>query len=75
MAAGLPVLVSHRCGCYEDLVSESVNGFGFDPYDEGRLTDLLATISSDKIDRGQMGQASLEKNRPFSRHPCSEPGW
>src|SRR5262249_59830905 len=31
MAAGLPVLVSERCGCGPDLVREGVNGFTFDP--------------------------------------------
>jgi glycosyltransferase involved in cell wall biosynthesis len=31
MAAGLPVLVSDRCGCAPDLVEVGVNGFTFDP--------------------------------------------
>ena len=31
MAAGLPVIVSERCGCAPDLVRNGVNGFTFDP--------------------------------------------
>jgi glycosyltransferase involved in cell wall biosynthesis len=38
MAAGLPVLVSNRCGCAADLIEDGRNGFQFDPYD----TELLA---------------------------------
>lgn len=44
MAAGMPVLVSNRCGCASDLVEDGVNGFSFDPYDieqiAGRMLEL-----------------------------------
>ena len=42
MAAGLPVLVSERCGCAPDLVDSGVNGFTFDPYDVEGLAGLMA---------------------------------
>ena len=58
MAAGLPVLVSNRCGCAPDLVRDGVNGFTFDPYDVDRLADLMLKVSSDQCDREAMGQAS-----------------
>ena len=58
MAAGLPVLVSERCGCAPDLVQDGVNGFTFDPYDVDRLADLMLKVSSDQCDREAMGQAS-----------------
>jgi glycosyltransferase involved in cell wall biosynthesis len=45
MAAGLPVLVSERCGCARDLVSEGVNGFTFDPCDVDRLAGLLHRVA------------------------------
>lgn len=45
MAAGLPVLVSEKCGCYPDLVKDGVNGFGFDPYDEFALSHLMQHYS------------------------------
>lgn len=66
MAAGLPVLVSNRCGCFEDLVLEGVNGFGFDPYDQQQLTDLMLKISSDAVERSSMGEASLQHIQKYS---------
>ena len=41
MAAGLPVLVSDRCGCAPDLVKDGVNGFTFDPSDVEELAGLM----------------------------------
>lgn len=46
MASGLPVLVSNRCGCAEDLVDRGQNGFTFDPFEEGELATLLARMES-----------------------------
>jgi len=66
MAASLPVLVSNRCGCYEDLVLEGVSGFGFDPYNSQQLTELMVKISSGKIDLKIMGQAALKHIQKFS---------
>jgi glycosyltransferase involved in cell wall biosynthesis len=45
MASGLPVLVSNRCGCARDLVSEGVNGFTFDPQNTGQLAGLMFRLS------------------------------
>ncbi|MGD0497915.1 MAG: glycosyltransferase [Bryobacteraceae bacterium] len=58
MAAGLPVLVSKRCGCSADLVREGVNGFTFDPLDEEALASLLLQAASRGDDRLRMGEAS-----------------
>ncbi len=58
MASGLPVLVSNRCGCAEDLVREGENGFTFDPYNEQQLADLMVRIASDEEARRQMGAGS-----------------
>ncbi len=66
MAAGLPVLVSNHCGCFEDLVIEGVNGFGFDPDDSQELTDLMLKMSSEEIDLEKMSQSSLEHIQKFS---------
>ncbi len=66
MAAGLPVLVSNRCGCFEDLLIEGVNGFSFDPENSQQLTDLMLKVSSGKIDIEKMGQAALEHIQLFS---------
>lgn len=66
MAAALPVLVSNRCGCFEDLVVEGVNGFGFDPENPQQLTDLMLKMSSGEIDLKEMGQAALKHIQKYS---------
>ena len=66
MAANLPVLVSNRCGCFEDLVIEGVNGFGFDPENSQQLTDLMLKVSSGEVDLAKMGNAALEHIQKFS---------
>jgi glycosyltransferase involved in cell wall biosynthesis len=60
MAAGLPVIISNRCGCAPDLVEEGRNGYTFDPYDLDALAGLLRKIAADDCDRAAMGQASRE---------------
>ena len=45
MASGLPVLVSNRCGCAQDLVQEGVNGYTFDPYVVEQLAQLMLQVS------------------------------
>jgi glycosyltransferase involved in cell wall biosynthesis len=66
MAAGLPVLVSNQCGCFEDLIIEGTTGFGFDPENSQQLTDLMIKASSSAIDLGKMSQAALEHIHKFS---------
>lgn len=66
MAAGLPVLVSNRCGCFEDLIIEGVNGFGFDPENSQQLTDLMLKVSTKKVDLVKIGNAALESIQKFS---------
>jgi 1,2-diacylglycerol 3-alpha-glucosyltransferase len=61
MAAGLPVLVSERCGCARDLVEEGRNGFTFDPHNVEELSKLMLRLSSTPEDqREAMGWASQE---------------
>ena len=48
MAAGLPVIVSDRCGCAEDLVESGRNGLVFDPGDDAQPTACLAQIGRDE---------------------------
>jgi glycosyltransferase involved in cell wall biosynthesis len=43
VASGLPVIVSHRCGCVPELVKG--NGFTFDPLDEHQLASLLLQMT------------------------------
>ncbi|MCL6608971.1 MAG: glycosyltransferase family 1 protein [Geminicoccaceae bacterium] len=58
MAAGLPVLVSNRCGCAVDLVQDGVNGFTFDPLDVEELARLMHRVAHGAVDRAAMGAAS-----------------
>jgi len=59
MASGLPVIVSNRCGCAEDLVATGRNGFVFDPSHNGELsTRLLAMSDLREMERRDMGNES-----------------
>lgn len=61
MAAGLPVLVSNRCGCAPDLVEEGGNGFTFDPYNVEELAELMLKVSTMPDQQRQaMGRRSRE---------------
>jgi glycosyltransferase involved in cell wall biosynthesis len=70
MAAGLPVLVSSRCGCVPELVSEGVNGYLFDPSQYEARSVLCAALASmaemPAEQRLRMGEASAEIIRGFS---------
>jgi glycosyltransferase involved in cell wall biosynthesis len=66
MAAGLPVLVSNRCGCFEDLVQDGITGFGFDPTDASQLTELMGKLSTGAIDAQQMGENALAHIQNYS---------
>jgi glycosyltransferase involved in cell wall biosynthesis len=67
MAAGLPVLVSSRCGCAPDLVREGRNGFTFDPENVPQLAELLTRLASmNDAQRTAMGQQSREMIKVFS---------
>jgi glycosyltransferase involved in cell wall biosynthesis len=61
MAAGLPVLVSTRCGCAPDLVQEGKNGFLFDPENVQELAALMVRLHRTAPDcRRDMGRRSRE---------------
>ena len=58
MAAGLPVLVSHRCGCVPELVRSGLNGYVCDPFDIDGLARLMQIMSSDLAEVRNMGEVS-----------------
>lgn len=66
MAAGLPVIVSNKCGCFEDLVIEGVTGFGFEPTNQQQLTELMLKIASQEVDLEKMSSAALAHIQKFS---------
>jgi glycosyltransferase involved in cell wall biosynthesis len=75
MAAGLPVLVSRRCGCAPDLVREGRNGFTFDPLDVHELAALMKRMSAESCDRKAMGTASREIIAQWSPELFGENLW
>ena len=61
MASGMPVLVSHRCGCAADLVQEGRNGFTFDPGDVDQLAQLMQRMATTQPQHlSAMGAASRD---------------
>jgi 1,2-diacylglycerol 3-alpha-glucosyltransferase len=61
MASGLPVIVSNRCGCAEDLVEDGANGYTFDPGQPGALTQKLQLLGGmDQRDLAAMAERSRE---------------
>lgn len=58
MAAGLPVLVSARCGCAPDLVQAGVNGYTFEPDDIESFAHRLIVLASTGCNRAALGAAS-----------------
>ncbi|MBK1620620.1 hypothetical protein CKO42_19745 [Lamprobacter modestohalophilus] len=59
MASGLPVLVSARCGCQEDLVTDAT-GWTFDPLDEDDMTRALNRAADAHAAWPAMGRAAAE---------------
>jgi 1,2-diacylglycerol 3-alpha-glucosyltransferase len=74
MAAGLPVIVSNRCGCASDLVQDGVNGFVFDPDHPKELADTLwsaARLNREVRDSmGRQSQSLISRYSP--RHWAEE---
>lgn len=66
MGASLPVIVSRCCGCFDDLVREGVNGFGFDPENIKELSDLMMKVSPPHCNLKAMGEASLQHIQNYS---------
>jgi 1,2-diacylglycerol 3-alpha-glucosyltransferase len=61
MASGLPVLVSDRCGCAEDLVEHGGNGYLFDPGNDEELTFCMLRVGHSSLHSIEvMGHRSRE---------------
>ncbi len=58
MAAGLPVLISERCGCAGDLVKHQVNGLLFNPCKTEEIAHAMLTAHREEARLEQMGQQS-----------------
>lgn len=58
MAAGLPVIVSDRCGCAVDLVADGDNGLTADPFDTAAISRAMVHVAHGDVDRARMGARS-----------------
>jgi glycosyltransferase involved in cell wall biosynthesis len=59
-AAGLPILVSNKCGCAPELVHRGINGYIFEPTDSHEFIRLMHLMSSGSVDLTAMGQSSRQ---------------
>jgi glycosyltransferase involved in cell wall biosynthesis len=67
MAAALPVVVSKRCGCAEDLVENGLNGLLFNPERQGELAGCLRSIEElSPNELRHMGEFSAERIVDYS---------
>lgn len=66
MVCGMPVIVSEKCGCAEDLVVNQKNGFTFDPESQLALEAALLSFIENPEKIPVMGQQSLKLIQPFS---------
>ncbi len=60
MAAGIPVMVSNRCGCTDDLIIEGENGWTFEPSIEGIVMVLKKFFNTPPEKLKQMGMKGQE---------------
>ncbi len=65
-AAGLPLLLSERCGCVPELLLEGENGYAFDPCSEASLAGLMRDIAAAPDRAKEMGRASSRIVSGFS---------
>ncbi|MGA3097507.1 MAG: glycosyltransferase family 4 protein [Bryobacteraceae bacterium] len=61
MSTGLPLIISNRCGCSDDLLEDGANGYVFDPDNMEQLADLMSTMSGlNSSQRLNMGEKSRQ---------------
>lgn len=66
LVCGLPVIVSHKCGCAADLVRAGENGFLFDPADQRALMDAMHYYADNPTEITRHGAVSEKIITPFS---------
>ena len=66
MVCGMPVIVSEKCGCAEDLVINHQNGFTFDPDSQQELETAMLFFIQNPEKIASTGQESLKLIQPFS---------
>jgi glycosyltransferase involved in cell wall biosynthesis len=72
MNFSLPIVVSDRVGCAEDLVRPGWNGFIVAHQDTERLAGAIATLVTDEEMRRTLGARSLQLIREYSIAACAD---
>ena len=72
MNFGLPVVVSDKVGCAEDLVRPGWNGFVFPAGDAAALADALRPLVGDGERRAKFGARSHELVDRYSLEACAD---
>ncbi|WP_247234960.1 glycosyltransferase family 4 protein [Telluribacter sp. SYSU D00476] len=66
MVCGMPVIVSQKCGCADDLVKQGVNGHQFDPTNQAELEEIMSYYIKNPDKLKPMGEQSRAIIAPFS---------
>jgi len=72
MAAGMPVIVSSRCGAVPELISHGKNGFLFDPFEIDTLSEYMFRFSEDKNLAEKFGRQSRKIIANFTPETYAE---
>lgn len=70
MSCGLPVATSIYNGCHSELIHEGDNGTTFDTFNEDSMIQALDFFHG--RDLKQMGQKSIEFEKPFDTEHCAQ---
>ena len=70
MSCGLPVATSIYNGCHSELIREGENGITFDTFNQASIIQALDFFHG--RDLKQMGQKSIEYEKPFDTEHCAQ---
>ena len=70
MSCGLPVATSIYNGCHSELIREGENGTTFDTFNQASIIQSLDFFHG--RDLKQMGQKSIEYEKPFDTEHCAQ---
>lgn len=75
MASGLPIIVSSKCGCSQDLVRIGRNGWRFDAYDFNEMVKVLEEYNNTSIEQlSAMGEESRQIIEEYSPENFAKKG-
>ncbi|MGY4330322.1 glycosyltransferase involved in cell wall biosynthesis [Bradyrhizobium sp. LB7.2] len=66
LSYGCPAIVSHRCGCTPELISEGTTGFAFQWGDIGQLAEKMNAVTEVFSDVVATARACLDRIAPYN---------